>query len=147
METLEDVDLRIAFEEQAIPHPSWKHRTHLRIAYIYLREHPFEEAMDRIRSGIQKLNAVHEVEETLTQGYHETMTRAWMHLVHFTMVQHGEESDSRSFLDQQPQLGVKTIMRLYYSRDRFLTLEAKADFVEPDLAAFPQPAKEASAGS
>ncbi len=138
MDDLTDRDLRVAFENQSISHPDWNHRCHLRMAYIYLRAHPLEEATDVLRAGIQKLNAAHGVEDSLTRGYHETMTCAWLHLVHFTMAQFGPENDSRSFLDAQPHLGTKTLLRLYYSRPHIVSERAKAEFVAPDLAPFPK---------
>jgi hypothetical protein len=36
-----------------------------------------------------------------------------------------------------PHLCAKTLLRLYYTRDRILTAEARAGFVEPDLAPLP----------
>lgn len=139
MDDLTDPELRAAFENQSISHHDWNHRCHLRMAYIYLQTYPLEEATDGLRLGIQKLNAVHGVEESLTRGYHETMTQAWLHLVHFTMVQLGPEDDSRSFLNAQPHLCAKTLLRLYYSRPHIVSERAKQEFVAPDLAPFPKP--------
>ena len=68
------------FEAAAIPREDWRHRDHIRAAYLYLRRHPLDEATDRIRANIQKLNAAHQTPETLERGYHETITQAWMRL-------------------------------------------------------------------
>ena len=129
-----------AFLKQTIPLEEWDHRKHLRLAYIFLQKHPFEEALHQIRTGIQAYNATKDNPEGLAMGYHETMTVAWTQLVSFTMLQFGPEADSETFLDAQPQLDSKTMLRLFYSRERILSPEAKQRFVLPDLTDFPTPA-------
>lgn len=62
-----------------------------------------------------------------------------MHLVHTTLQQFGPAGSAEEFLDLQSQLGNKRILRLFYSRDRIMSAEAKAKFVEPDLTALPKP--------
>jgi hypothetical protein len=126
------------FEAGAIPREDWRHRDHIRAAYLYLRLHPFGEATDRIRSSIQKLNAVHQTPETLERGYHETITQAWMRLVHCALCQFGPRATADAFLDEQSQLLSKRALLLFYSRDRLMSAEAKARFVEPDLAPLPK---------
>ena len=77
--------------------------------------------------------------DDLEKGYHETMTQAWVRLVHWTL-SHGEVAESAdAFCDQQPQLMEKTRLQLFYSRERLMTWEAKREFVEPDLAQFHEP--------
>jgi hypothetical protein len=46
-------------------------------------------------------------------------------------------TDSESFCEAHPHLLQKTLLRLYYTRPRIMTLEAKARFVEPDIAPLP----------
>lgn len=126
------------FEAAAIPRESWRHRDHIRAAYLYLRRHPLEEATNRIRASIQKLNAAHQTPETLERGYHETITQAWMRLVHCALCQFGPRATADAFLDEQSQLLSKRALLLFYSRDRLMSAEAKTRFVEPDLAPLPR---------
>ena len=73
-----------------------------------------------------------------TSGYDETMTQAWMRLVHHTLCEYGPAETADSFFDQNPQLSQKKVLRLFYPRDLFMSPKAKAEFVEPDLTTFPR---------
>ena len=77
------------FEDCTWPAVEWRHRQHLKVAYLYLRRSPLPEALERIREGIKRFNAAHQVPETIDRGYHETMTHAWMRLVYFTLQEYG----------------------------------------------------------
>ncbi len=107
------------------------------MAFLYLRDHPFEEALSRIRSGIRALNHANQVVDTDTSGYHETVTVAWARLIQSTMQAHGANSSFSEFVSANPHLLQKSLLRLYYSRDRILSPNAKSTFVDPDLAALP----------
>lgn len=128
-----------AFESQAIPVERWNHRAHLRVAVIYLLRYPFDEALRRMRSGIQAYNSANGVEDSPTSGYHETITQAWLHIVWVMLRQYGPSCTADAFLDEHPQLAQKTLLRLFYSRERIMSPEAKTRFVEPDLAPLPKP--------
>mgnify|MGYP001135770165 CR=1 FL=1 len=45
------------FEDCTLPFEQWTHRAHVRVAYLYLSEHPFDEALSRMREGVQHYNA------------------------------------------------------------------------------------------
>ena len=102
-----------------------------------LLESPFEEALPRLRDRIKAFNKAKGIKDALLMGYHETMTHAWLHLVDFTMREHGIAESSDAFVDAQPQLTKKQANRFFYSKERFCSREAKESFVEPDLAALP----------
>ena len=127
-----------AFEEKRWPLEKWHHRDHVRLAYLYLRAYPFGEAADRIREGIKAHNAAHGVVEGPTSGYHETMTIAWLRLVEMVLAEYGAEETGEKFCDAHPELMEKKILRLYYSKDLFMSARAKGEFVEPDLGALPR---------
>ncbi len=126
-----------AFEDCTLPFEQWKHRAHLRVAYLYLRELPFDPALAKMRASIQRYNAATNTPESLERGYHETMTVAWMRLVDFTLHEYGLAGSSEEFLDAQEQLLNRKALRFFYSRERLVSWQAKAEFVEPDLAPFP----------
>src|SRR5204863_5727478 len=75
--------------------------------------------------------------DAIDRGYHETMTQAWMRLVHFTLQEFGPKESADAFLDEHTQLLSKRALRFFYSRERIVSAEAKHEFVEPDLARFP----------
>lgn len=126
------------FEARRWPLEKWHHRDHVKIAYLYLRRYPFDQAAARIRDGIQSHNAVHNVPDSPTSGYHETMTQAWLRLVDLVIREYGPAHDADAFVDEHPELSQKKTLRLFYSRQRFMSPEAKVSFVEPDLAPLPR---------
>jgi len=138
-----DAALIAGFESQALAHIEWSHRAHVRMAYLYVRLHGYEEGLNRFRDGVQKLNAVHKVPESPVRGYNETTTVAFMRIMAATVAAYEPEmptTSSEQFCDLHTQLMTKHIMRLYYSPARRMDPRAKYEFVEPDLAPLPQPA-------
>jgi len=126
------------FEACEIPLEEWNHKAHLRVAWTYLRRFGLEGAIERMRLGVPRFNASKGIPDGLDQGYHDTLTVAWLRIVHAMMEAHGPEADATAFLERHTQLHSKALLRLYYTRDRILTWEAKGRFVEPDLAPLPR---------
>lgn len=98
---------------------------------------PFAQAADSLRTGIRAHNAAHGIVDTPTAGYHETMTLAWLRLVEMVLLEYGPEPTGEAFCEAHPELLQKKTLRLFYSRERFMSSEAKVRFVEPDLAPLP----------
>jgi len=134
---LTDIELLAQFEGCTLPAEGWHHAEHIRIAYLYLRRHPFPEALNRMRAGLKALNTAQHVPESLDRGYHETLTRAWLQLVHVILAEYGPGESSLAFSEAHPELSQRKSLRLFYSRDRLMSWQAKAEFVEPDLAPLP----------
>ena len=118
----------------------WNHRCHVRMAYLYLSRHPFDEGLRRIRDGINALNASHGdkiPKDQVDRGYHETLTVAWARVIAAAIRQWGAEADFEAFAGKHPYLLQRTLTRLFYSRERMLNWTAKREFVEPDLLPLP----------
>ena len=129
-----DADFLRRFEQAAIPSDEWTHRDHVRMAFLYLRERPFDEALEAIRRGIRALNAANGV----TVGYHETLTVAWARVVDAALTSYGPSDDFEAFARQNEHLLAKSLLRVFYSRPLIFSDAARADFVEPDLAPLPE---------
>lgn len=132
-----------AFDRCAIPLNQWNHRAHLTVAYHLLRAHGLDEATRRMRDGIQKYNAAHGIEQTPDAGYHETLTVAWMRVLHATMEVYGQADGPDDFFHQHPHMLSRALLRLYYSRPRIMSEQARHGWVEPDLAPLPHPPADA----
>jgi len=129
------------FESASLPQEHWHHPQHIKVAYLYLRRYSFEAAMARMREKLIALNAVHKVPDLPARGYHETMTQAWLRLVHVTLCEYGPAETADLFYEQHPQLSEKKALRLFYSRDLLMSPQAKIEFVEPDLTPLPRSQK------
>ncbi|MDA7977885.1 MAG: hypothetical protein MPJ50_03840 [Pirellulales bacterium] len=146
--TRDDAALVAAFENGTLPHEDWNHEAHLRVAFCYLSQHAFEEAMERIRAGLKNYLSAKEIINTATQGYHETMTQLWMHVIAALMAGHAGERTKQSLLQKNPTgsaefiernafLLEKSLWRMFYSRRQMVSIRAKQEFVPPDITPLP----------
>jgi len=131
--------LLAAFRSTALPHASWNHRAHLAVALVLARELDRPAVLETMRAGIQRYNAAHGVISTPTGGYHETLTRFYMHLVdcYINEVPAADlaEDANRLYL----QWGRRDLALEYYTRERLFSEAARADWVEPNLRSLPVP--------
>jgi len=138
---MDDPELLQQFENLSLPFAHWTHRAHVKVAFLYLRAHPFDEALARMRKGIKAYNAANKVLESPTGGYNETTTRAFLHLIAATIAAYGQgmpTPTADSFCDMHPQLMTRNVLRLFYSPQQRMHPLAKTQFVEPDLAPLPR---------
>lgn len=134
---MNDEEFLKKFEAGLFPREQWHHKEHIKVAYLYLRQMPFEQAITRVRQRIKAHNLAQGVSESPTSGYHETMTHAWLRLVEVTLKEYGPTENADAFYEQNSQLWQKKTLRLFYSRELFMAPRAKIEFVEPDLAPLP----------
>jgi hypothetical protein len=127
-----------AFEACTLPRSQWTHKAHLMVALWYLVRYSSSEAIQRIRSGIQRYNAAAGIVTTKNSGYHETLTLFWICLVsHYLEVKGSVDSLSRLANELIEALSDRSLPFSYYSRDRLMSLEARTHWIEPDLRPLP----------
>jgi hypothetical protein len=138
--TTRDDEFLERFESQSLPFEQWTHRAHVKVAFTYLRRHPFDRALEKMRAGVQAYNARHNVPETPTSGYNETTTHAFLHLIAATCAAYRQThpaADADTFCDTHPQLMTRHVLRLFYSPGQRMHPQAKFQFIPPDLAPLP----------
>jgi hypothetical protein len=125
------------FADATLPQAEWTHRAHLTVALWYAAHHPPAEALDLVRAGILRLNAVHGVPTTPTRGYHETITRFYLRLV----AHHLEQAPTGAWDVRANRLvdalGSRDLPLRHYSEARLKSAEARAGWLEPDLRPLP----------
>jgi len=132
---MNDDEFLTAFEARTLE--EFHHRDYIKVAYLYLRQYSLHDAIAKVRTGLQALAVAWGAPvDDLEKGYHETMTQAWVRLVHLTLTDCGAAESADAFCDRQPQLMQKTRLELFYSRNRLMSWEAKRKFVAPDVARF-----------
>jgi len=122
--------LLAAFQEARIPRFAWTHREHLAVATLYVLQ---QRGLDEVRAGIQRLNEANGVPQTPTGGYHETITRVWMHLIGERLQMQVPTPPLEAVNDVLDAFGDKEFLLNYYSRERILSSEARYGWIEPDL--------------
>lgn len=137
---MDDGQFLKSFEDLTLPFDQWTHRAHVKVAFLYLKAHPFPQALAKMRKGIKAYNAANKVVESATSGYNETTTHAFLHLIAATMAAYGQAMPTPTadaFCDTHPQLMTRNSLRFFYSPARRMDPRAKTEFVEPDLAPLP----------
>jgi ribosomal protein S18 acetylase RimI-like enzyme len=135
--TADDEHFVTEFEALRWPLERWHHRDHVKLAYLYLIRYGLAEAAEQLRDGIKAHNAARGIVDSPTGGYHETMTQAWLRLINVVLCEYGPAESADAFCEAHPELSQVKTLRLFYSRERFMSARAKSEFVEPDLAPLP----------
>jgi len=124
-----DIEFLEAIHRATLPPESFRHRGHLRFAWLLLRIHPFELACARCLAGIwyyaNSLGA--------NDKFHFTLTRASIMLVHQRQ-QQGSFSAFDAFLETNSDLLTQflAIIERHYSPACLNQALAKTSWVAPD---------------
>ena len=134
----EVLDLVRSFEDATIAHDDWKHAEHLVVALYYLTDHDLETAYAKMRDGILNLLVKgFKLDLTKEMPYHETITLFWMR----TVAEFNASKNGASLLEKANEVAYKWNKDYplnFYSRELLFSDEARAGFIEPDLADFSQ---------
>jgi hypothetical protein len=117
------------FESGAIANDSFHHADHVQLAFSYLSKYPVLDALQRFSCALKKFAAAH----GKTQLYHETITCAYLFLIHERMAR-CESATWEEFARDNPDLLIwkDGILTRYY-RDATLKSDlARRVFVLPD---------------
>jgi hypothetical protein len=121
-----------AFESLTLPPADFHHADHIRLAWIYLRQLPFEEALSRLSSSVLRFATQHGA----AGKYHETITHAWMVLVQHALTR-SPDAAFPDFLSAHPHLLDSRTLQHYYSPELLQSGESRRRFVPPDLHPLP----------
>ncbi|MGB0579266.1 MAG: GNAT family acetyltransferase [Limisphaerales bacterium] len=139
-EPVSDDEFIKQFEDRTLPFQKWTHRAHVKVAYLYLRDHPFDDALHKIRKNIKTYNAANNVPEEQFSGYNETTTHTFLRLVQATINAYEgifPSDNADAFCDTHLQLRTTHLMRLFFTPEQRQHPDAKEQFVEPDLCQLP----------
>jgi hypothetical protein len=120
------------FEAAKLPREKWRHAEHLTMAMHYAIHNDFDESLNKMRSGILKLNDFHGVVTTPERGYHETLTVIWTRAV-FDFVKANPNKNLVELANKIIERFDKNYPLKFYSRELLFSVEARFRFVEADL--------------
>ncbi len=130
----EIAELVRSFEEATISRDAWRHAEHMVVALHYLNLHDLETATAKMRDGIFGLLKAFAVDLNKEMPYHETLTIFWMRTVaDFNASKNGESLLEKA--NELVELYDKDYPLKFYSREYLFSDEARARYVEGDLAA------------
>jgi len=117
------------FEGCALPNSAFHHRDHVRLAWIYLRRFPALTALARFTEGLQRFAAFHGHPGL----YHETITWAYLFLIHERMADAPADEAFEAFAARNPDLFAwkPSILDRYYDPETLGSERARRVFVMP----------------
>src|SRR6476620_9342165 len=122
-----------------LPREEWTHEAHLAATTYLLLRHPEIDLDAELPGLIRRYNESVGGVNTDTEGYHDTITRVFLHGIRLFL----SEADRNVPLDDLVDglllspMGHRDWPFRFYSRDRLLSLDARRAFVAPDMAALP----------
>jgi len=128
-----DLQFVQAFESCALPNENFRHRDHIRLAWIYLQLYGGQEARRHMSEAIRRFAAFH----GKTDKYHETITLAWLRLVAHALTRLPRGADFDALTKDSPELLEKRTIERFYSADLLASEAARTSWVEPDLQSLP----------
>lgn len=143
---LPDDEFLRAFFGLTLPNSEFRHRDHLRLAWLAVRRHGGDAAEDVVATGIsrfaqQSVGPIHTAATARNHShgplYHETMTRFWVRLVAHAVSDRPEIVNFDEFLAAYPLLLDKNTPLRHWSRETMFGAEARAAWRAPDLVALP----------
>lgn len=127
-----------SFESGDIPRDDWDHRSHVTVGCWYLLCTPFAEAVDQMRWALKHYLEVQGIETTLESGYHETITVAWLRLIGDYLSRTNLDCPLVDLINRMvDHFRDKNYLLAYYSRERLMSGEARAEWLDPDLKPLP----------
>ena len=130
-------ELVAAFEATTLPYRRWTHAAHLTVAFWYLLWYGADGAMERVRTGLRHYNAAH-AHEPMRVGYHETITRFWLGVVHRHMKRQRIDGTLAELANRLvADCADRELPFRYYTREHLMSDAARAHWVEPDIRSIP----------
>jgi hypothetical protein len=124
---------------RTLPRADWTHEAHLAACLYLLRERPDIDVDERIADIISLYNESVGGVNDATQGYHETITRVYVHGVRLHLAARPEGEGLAEAVNTLllSAIGRRDWPLRFYSRTRLLSSAARCQFLSPDLAPLP----------
>jgi NTE family protein len=129
-------DLAARFAVPSLREAEWTHVAHLTVGAWHVDRYGAGEALTRLRDGIRRLNVSIGGVNTESAGYHETITAAYVRLLAEYLETCPQDLPLAARVERllASPLAERDMLFTFYSRDRLFSTNARAQWVEPDLA-------------
>jgi hypothetical protein len=123
---------------RTLPKPEWTHQAHLRVGLWHALQYPDDAALDLLRQRIRAYNEATGVANTGSSGYHETVTRFYLHVIRRFLNSVDRERAVDDLAEELiKRFGSRELPLQHYSRERLFCAEARFHWVKPDLVPLP----------
>jgi hypothetical protein len=124
---------------RTLPRPEWTHEAHLAATTYLLTRRP-DIAIDKELPGlIRRYNESVGGVNSDSEGYHETITRVFLHGVRLFLAEADLEEPLHELVNELllSPMGRRDWPLRFYSGERLFSVEARRRFIPPDLASLP----------
>ena len=130
-----DQELIAQFESGSLPPTAFHHTDHVRMAFAYLRQYPVLNALERFSTALKQFAKAH----GKANLYHQTITWAYLFLIHQRMSQALHPQTWEQFANANPDLlqAKDSILKKYYTEETLRSDLARSVFVFPDRCSLP----------
>lgn len=123
----------------ALPREAWTHEAHLATCLWLLSERPDIDVDAEIAAIIRRFNTSVGGVNDDTQGYHHSITRAYVAGVRLFLSETAEQGlAARVNAMLLSDVGRRDWPLRFYSRDLLFSVPARRGFIQPDLAPLPR---------
>ena len=124
---------------RTLPREDWTHEAHLAATTYLLTRRPDVDVDAALPNIIRLFNeSVGGVNDD-TQGYHETITRVFLHGVQLFLAEANRKEPLHELVNELllSPMGKRDWPFRFYSPERLFSVEARRAFIAPDLTALP----------
>ena len=124
---------------RTLPRPEWTHEAHLGATTYLLLKRPDIDLDEELPALIRAYNESVGGVNSDTEGYHETITRLFLHGVRLFLAEANPDEPMHELVNELllSPMGRRDWPLRFYSPARLFSVEARRNFVKPDLAALP----------
>ena len=127
---LNDEDFIAGFEAGTLPADLFHHDQHIRIVWLYLHRCSMLETLRKFSENLKRFATANGKPNL----YHETITWAYVFLIHERMTRNGPQRSWEDFASENADLfdWENSILKTYYSDETLRSERARRSFVFPD---------------
>ena len=124
---------------RTLPRADWTHEAHLAATTYLLTQRPDIDLDAALPGIIRGYNVSVGGVNSDSEGYHETITRAFLHGVRLFLAEADAKEPLHELVNQLllTPMGRRDWPLRFWSRERLFSVAARRDFVAPDFAALP----------
>ena len=124
---------------RTLPRPEWTHEAHLATTTYLLTRRPDIDIDRELPGFIRRYNESVGGVNSDSEGYHETITRVFLHGVRLFLAEADLTEPLHELVNELllSPMGRRDWPLRFYSRERLFSVEARRKFVPPDIAALP----------
>jgi len=124
---------------RTLPRPEWTHEAHLATTTYLLTRRPDIDIDKQLPGFIRAYNESVGGVNSDSEGYHETITRVFLHGVRLFLAEADRKEPLHELVNELllSPMGRRDWPLRFYTPARLFSVEARRNFIPPDIAALP----------